>query len=240
VRHAHCRCRQQLLLEKIRGHGMRMIGPNCLGLLNTDPRIRLNASFAPDFPPVGQRGFQLAKGALGLAVIALARERGLRLASFVSAARVLGRLALYAEWRDQPEGIILDFDDIRPQEARAICENTRREHGAAWLSGEETRKVLAAFALPVSPGGICATAEEAAKLAAQVGFPVALKLASRTIVHKTEFGGVRFNRVDEAAVRQAFLEIQQRVAQDNKLAKMEGVLIQPMISDGVELMVGWI
>ena len=76
--------------------------------------------------------------------------------------------------------------------------------------------MLSAFALPVPPGGICRNADEAAKLAAQIGFPVALKLASRTIVHKTEFGGVRLNLESEAAVRQAFLEIQQRVAQNNK------------------------
>jgi hypothetical protein len=52
----------------------------------------------------------------------------------------------------------------------------------------------------VPPGGICVTADEAAKLAAQIGFPVALKLTSRTIVHKTEFGGVRLNLDSEAAV----------------------------------------
>ena len=155
-----------------------------------------------------------------------------------SAARVLGKLARYAEWRDRPEGMILDFDDIRPQEARTICQQALREQGDGWLSGEATRNLLSAFALPVPPGGICVTADEAAKLATQIGFPVALKLASRTIVHKTEFGGVRLNLDSEAAVRQAFLEIQQRVAQDNKLEEMDGVLIQPMISDGVEVMVG--
>ena len=155
-----------------------------------------------------------------------------------SAARVLGELARYAEWRDRPEGMILDFDDIRPQEARKICQQAIREQGDGWLSGEATRNLLSAFALPVPPGGICVTADEAAKLAAQIGFPVALKLTSRTIVHKTEFGGVRLNLDSEAAVRQAFLEIQQRVAQDNKLAEMDGVLIQPMISGGVEVMVG--
>ena len=57
-------------------------------------------------------------------------------------------------------------------------------------------------------------------------------------MHKTEFGGVRLNLENEAAVRQAFLDIQQRVARNNKLGAMEGVLIQPMISDGVEVMVG--
>ncbi len=49
---------------------------------------------------------------------------------------------------------------------------------------------------------------------------------------------MRLNLADEAAVRQAFVEIQQRVAQDGKLAEMDGMLIQPMISEGVELMVG--
>ncbi len=57
-------------------------------------------------------------------------------------------------------------------------------------------------------------------------------------MHKTEFGGVRLNLENEAAARQAFLDIQQRVARNNKLGAMEGVLIQPMISDGVEVMVG--
>jgi hypothetical protein len=51
---AEGRKRQQELLGKIRDYGMRMVGPNCLGLLNTDPGIRLNASFAPDFPPAGK------------------------------------------------------------------------------------------------------------------------------------------------------------------------------------------
>ena len=106
------------------------------------------------------------------------------------------------------------------------------------MSGEETRKALTAFGLPVPAGGICTSADEAAKLAAEIGFPVALKLASRTIVHKTEFGGVRLNLGSESAVRQAFLDIQRRVASEQRLTEMEGVLIEPMISEGVEVMVG--
>jgi acyl-CoA synthetase (NDP forming) len=154
------------------------------------------------------------------------------------AARVLGKMAHYAEWRNQPEGMIVDFEDIRPRDARSICENARREHGPGWLSGEETRKLLSAFALPIPPGGVCASAEEAVKLAVQIGFPVALKLASRTIVHKTDFGGVRLNLINEASVRQAFEDIRERVAQSNKLAEMDGVLVQSMIADGIEVMVG--
>ena len=155
-----------------------------------------------------------------------------------SAARVLGKLAHYAEWRNDPEGIIFDFDNIRPQEARAICEQVLRLQAASWLSSEETRSVLSAFGLPVPPGGICRSAAEAAALARQIGFPVALKLASRTIVHKTELGAVRLNLTDEAAVTQAFQEIRQRLELAGKLTEMDGVLLQPMIADGVEVMIG--
>jgi acyl-CoA synthetase (NDP forming) len=155
-----------------------------------------------------------------------------------SAARVLGKLAQYAEWRGGPEGMTLDLEDIRPQDARALCEQVLRDRGATWLSGEEARKVLSAFAVPLPPGGIRRGADEAASLARQIGFPVALKLASRTIVHKTEFGAVRLDLADEAAVRQAFGEIQQRLEHAGRLHEMDGVLVQPMISDGVELMIG--
>jgi acetyl coenzyme A synthetase (ADP forming)-like protein len=491
---AEGRTRQQQLLDKIRGHGMRMVGPNCLGLLNTDPEVRLNASFAPDFPAAGNVAFCSQSGALGLAIINLARQRSLGLSSFVSignkadisgndliqyweeddrtkvillylesfgnprrfariakrvsrhkpivavkagrtgagrraagshtaalaaddvavdalfhqtgviraetlgemfdlaltlssqplprgrrvailtnagglgilcadaceanglvvqqpgaqtkrrlreflspaasvenpvdmiasasaedfrraveillcadetdaliiltidvgladiagvsreveravnaarpksgagkpvltcmmdgervaptatageplpnltfpesAARVLSKLALYAEWCGRPEGMSIDFDNIRPQDARALCEQVQRDRGATWLSGEETRKVLSAFAVPLAPGGICRGEEEAASLAREIGFPVALKLASRTIVHKTEFGAVCLDLADEAAVRQAFTEIQQRLEHAGRLDEMDGVMIQPMISDGVELMIG--
>jgi acyl-CoA synthetase (NDP forming) len=98
--------------------------------------------------------------------------------------------------------------------------------------------VLAAFAVPLPPGGICRSADEAVAMARQIGFPVALKLASRTVVHKTEFGAVRLDLADEMAVMHGFREIEKRLAQAGRLAEMEGVLVQPMISGGVELMIG--
>ena len=64
--------------------GMRLIGPNCMGILNTDPRHHFNATFAPAFPPPGRMGFMSQSGALGLAVIDRARSLGLGLSSFVS------------------------------------------------------------------------------------------------------------------------------------------------------------
>jgi acyl-CoA synthetase (NDP forming) len=155
-----------------------------------------------------------------------------------NAARILGKLARYADWRADADGVVPEFDDIDPQEARKICRQAHEAHAGSWLSVDETRRVLGAFGLPLAAGGICHEAEEATRIAGEIGFPVALKLASRTIVHKTEFGGVRLNLTDPATVKQAFTAIQQRLAAEERLDEMEGVLVQPMISGGVEVMVG--
>jgi acetyl coenzyme A synthetase (ADP forming)-like protein len=76
--------RQRDLVDVCRSSGMRLVGPNCLGVLNTDPSVRLNATFAPSFPPAGRVGFLSQSGALGLAVIDHAKALGLGLSSFVS------------------------------------------------------------------------------------------------------------------------------------------------------------
>ena len=67
-------------------------------------------------------------------------------------------------------------------------------------------------------------------MAREVGFPVAVKLASHQILHKTEMGGVHLNLADEQAVRNSFEAIRARLAQENKLDAMEGVLVQPMLT----------
>lgn len=75
---------QEALLAKVRGHGMRMIGPNVMGILNADPAVRLNATFAALLPPAGNVAMSSQSGALGLAVLATAEEMGIGMSSFVS------------------------------------------------------------------------------------------------------------------------------------------------------------
>lgn len=155
-----------------------------------------------------------------------------------AAARVLGKAADYAEWRAQPPGMILDFDDMDLPQARMLCRSALEQRGPGWLTTDETRLVLAALGLPALPGGVARTAEEAVQHARNLGFPVAVKLASHRLVHKTEIGAIRLNLADEAAVRRAFEEIRARLEKDNQLDAMEGVLVQPMLQGGVEVMVG--
>ncbi|MDR7508365.1 MAG: GNAT family N-acetyltransferase [Armatimonadota bacterium] len=78
------RQRQRQLVEICRAAGMRLVGPNCMGILSTDPECPLNATFSPVMPPPGKIGFYSQSGALGLAVIDYAASLGLGMSGFVS------------------------------------------------------------------------------------------------------------------------------------------------------------
>ncbi len=75
---------QDELAALCRQSGVRLVGPNCMGIINTHPGIRLNATFAPQLPPAGNVGFYTQSGALGLAIFEYAQRLGLGLSSFVS------------------------------------------------------------------------------------------------------------------------------------------------------------
>jgi acetyl coenzyme A synthetase (ADP forming)-like protein len=76
--------RETKLRETVRGYGMRLVGPNCLGILNTDPGTAMNATFAPLRPPAGRVAFSSQSGALGLAILDYAKQLNLGISQFVS------------------------------------------------------------------------------------------------------------------------------------------------------------
>jgi acyl-CoA synthetase (NDP forming)/RimJ/RimL family protein N-acetyltransferase len=76
---------ERRLVDEARAHGMRVVGPNALGVVNLDPGVRLNATLAPTLPGLGRTGFFCQSGALGTAILADAAARGLGLSTFVSA-----------------------------------------------------------------------------------------------------------------------------------------------------------
>ena len=78
------RAREAQLVDKVRRAGCRLIGPNCMGLLNTDPAFRLNATFSPVYPPRGTVAMSTQSGALGLAILDYARRLDIGISSFVS------------------------------------------------------------------------------------------------------------------------------------------------------------
>jgi acetyl coenzyme A synthetase (ADP forming)-like protein len=98
------RALEQTLLEQVRTAGIRMIGPNCMGIINTDPAVRLNATFSPVPPIEGRVAFSTQSGALGLAILDYVRELNLGISTFVSVgnkADVSGN-DLIQYWADDP------------------------------------------------------------------------------------------------------------------------------------------
>ncbi|MGX7826812.1 bifunctional acetate--CoA ligase family protein/GNAT family N-acetyltransferase [Actinokineospora sp. 24-640] len=101
---------ERRLVDEARAHGMRVVGPNALGVVNLDPAVRLNATLAPTLPGRGRTGFFCQSGALGTAILADAATRGLGLSTFVSAgnrADVSGNDLLQYWETDQSTDVVL-------------------------------------------------------------------------------------------------------------------------------------
>jgi acetyltransferase len=128
-------------------------------------------------------------------------------------------------------------NSAREQIAR-IIENAR-SHDRVLLNEFESKQVLSLYGIPTVETLVAGSEDEAAVLAAKLGFPVVLKIFSETITHKTEVGGVKLNLPDEAAVRSAYRSIKSSVAQKASLEDFLGVTVQPMAKlDGYELILG--
>lgn len=155
-----------------------------------------------------------------------------------AAAKVLGRLVDYASWLAQPVGQFPAQEGLAASRVREFCRQTIHQDGSGWLGALATRDLLSLAGFPLPPGGVARSADEAVALADRVGYPVAIKLVSKQILHKTEVGGVQLHLKNADAVRKAMVAIEQRLRDRDLQAAMEGVIVQPMLSAGVELMVG--
>lgn len=156
------------------------------------------------------------------------------------AARALGKIATYAAWRAQPPALYWSFDDIRVQDARELCRSVLETRGSTWLTPEETRRLLNDFGLPLLPTVLARSADEAAALAALFGYPVVAKLQMAALLHKSDVGGVHVDLSSERSVRNAYRDLTALASQHGTpdSAAGEGVVIQPMITGGVETMIG--
>jgi acetyltransferase len=125
---------------------------------------------------------------------------------------------------------------------RIIAHNiihTARKAGRTILTEFESKQLLAAYGIPTVETHIAKTETEAVDIAAQIGYPVVLKLYSETITHKTDVGGVRLNLMDADDVKRAYHAIATAVTQKAGAEHFLGVTVQPMLKlDGYELILG--
>ncbi len=122
--------------------------------------------------------------------------------------------------------------------AAAIINGVRRA-GRVLLTEAESKALLSTYNLPVTPTVVAASVDEALESAKQTGYPVALKLHSETVTHKTDVGGVQLNLHNAEDVRRAYDAIRKGITDKHGEGHFLGVTVQPMIKlEGYELIVG--
>jgi acetate---CoA ligase (ADP-forming) len=145
-----------------------------------------------------------------------------------AAATALARVVTLAEWRRRPRGLVPVFTDVHPDIARSAiagCEG--------WLPPLAVDQVLRAFGIPVAEAFAATTEDEAVAAAKRIGAAVALKAVGPSILHKMDIGGIALGVVGEDVLRRAYSDMRARLGD-----AMSGVVVQRMMPDGVEMLVG--
>lgn len=152
------------------------------------------------------------------------------------AAMVLKAMRTYRDYQAAPlprlETPSLDGASIRRTIDHALAE------GRVTIGEAEARQVLTACGLRIPPSELAATPDEAVDIAARIGYPVVLKVASPDILHKTDVGGVRVGLENADDVRDAFDLITYRAQRYLPEARLWGCLVQKMVPPGLEVLIG--
>lgn len=133
-----------------------------------------------------------------------------------------------------PSQVPADRDAIKALFAKLKAENRIN------MLETESRELLRAYDMPLPPAMVAESAEKAAEAAGAIGFPLAMKIVSPDIIHKSDAGGVKINLSSEAELRQAFDEIRGNAEKATARERIVGALISPMAGPGQECIIGMI
>jgi acetyltransferase len=154
-----------------------------------------------------------------------------------SAAVVLGALADYADWRKRALGRRRRFRVNRLRVAKLIAKAQRS--GQSVLDPAESLTVLQAYGIPVAPYAFVRTPAELGRRAQRVGFPLALKVVSPEILHKTEVGGVVLNIANRTELKKEYRKLTERLQAAGMAGQLRGALLQKMVNRERELILGF-
>jgi acetyltransferase len=155
-------------------------------------------------------------------------------------AGALARAYEYSQWLRRPKGVIPKLTGINKEKAEEIVASALKQSSTRplWLDASSISDLLNSYGIKVAASKSAKTAKDAVKVATEIGFPVAVKLLSDKITHKTEVGGVILSCCSSGDVQQAFNQIRERLESLGRADEMQGVTIQQMISEGIEVIVG--
>ena len=148
----------------------------------------------------------------------------------------LNRLNEQRQWVEKPVGQVVSFDVDRDR-ARSIMQASLAD-GRAQLTTRESIDVLDAYGIRVCRSGFATDEEEAVALANQIGYPVVMKMTSKTTSHKTDVGGVRVNIQSADELRAQYRDLIEKLRERGLLDGLEGVIIQEMVKGSREMVCG--
>ncbi|HEU4481327.1 MAG TPA: acetate--CoA ligase family protein, partial [Actinomycetota bacterium] len=155
-----------------------------------------------------------------------------------SAARALGRVTDYARWKAKPDGDVVVPEGIDRSKAAGLCAGFL-EDGGRWLTPLEVSALLECYGIPHVRTRTARDPEEVERAAAELSFPVAVKIDSRSILHKTDVGGVRLDLDTPAAAGDAARAIVAELERRNIADELDGFVVQEMVTDaGAEMFLG--
>ena len=152
------------------------------------------------------------------------------------AADGLNRLNQQRLWMERPVGEVKSFDVDR-ERAKQIIKGSLEE-GRAQLTTRESIDVLDAYGIRVCKSGFATTEEEAVTIGNSIGYPVVMKMTSKTTSHKTDVGGVRVNIQSEEQLRAEYQDLIAKLEERGLLEGLEGVIIQEMVKGNREMVCG--
>ena len=151
-----------------------------------------------------------------------------------AAVKALARAARYAEWRATPPAVVPDLADVDAEAVRALVRSFLAERpDGGWLPEADVAALLRRYGIPLVSTTAARTAEEAVAAAARAGYPVVLKADVPGLLHRSDAGAVLLDLRTEGDVRGAYQRLGDRFG-----ARLSGVLVQPMIGDGTEVLIG--
>ncbi len=152
------------------------------------------------------------------------------------AADGFNRLNQQRKWMERPEGKIPVYDVDR-EKAKQIIKQSLAE-GRAQLTTRESIDVLDAYGIRVCKSGFATTEEEVVEVGNSIGYPVVMKMTSKTTSHKTDVGGVRVNIQSEEQLRAEYQDLIAKLTEKGLIDGLEGVIIQEMVKGNREMVCG--
>lgn len=158
-----------------------------------------------------------------------------------AAAKALSRTTTYGEWLQVADSPIPDVSrnkNLVSATINACRDAVASEPGPVWMDASDVPRILSAYNITIPDSAVATSPEQAADIAQRMGFPVALKVVSDRVTHKTDIGGVILDRRDADEVKHGFEAILSKAWKADLADSVQGVMVQRYVEEGIEAVVG--